>query len=90
MQKCNDHYYFYTNNIMQKLKLQVTKTVSNKIGQTGKNLEKVGIEQNLDGCSSSSVETVNKVIEVKNFISISLMSFQLNCFAGNTTESCRY
>jgi hypothetical protein len=56
---------------MQKLKLQVTKTVSNKIGQTGKNLEKVDIEQNLDGCSSSSAETVNKVFEVKNFTSIS-------------------
>ena len=50
---------------MQKLKLQVTKTVPNKIEQTDKNLEKVGIEQNLDGFSSSSVETVNKVIEVK-------------------------
>ena len=69
--KCNDHYYFYTNIIMQKLKLQVTKTLPNKITQTDKNLEKVGIEQNLDGFSSSSVETVNKVIKVKNFILIS-------------------
>ena len=67
--------------------LKVADSGSNKDGQKGKSLRKVAIEQNLDDCSSSSAETVNKVFEVKNFTSISLMSFQLHCSAENQSSS---
>ena len=58
----------------------MAKPESNKIGQTSKNLEKVGIEQNLDDCSSNSEETVNKVNEVKKLYFDLLNEFSSTLF----------
>ncbi len=54
---CQFNKWVFNYIFLQKTKLKVTNTGSDRIGQKGNSLKKVGIEQNLDDYSSSSEET---------------------------------